>query len=204
MLVAVQVLRSVPPKHEHAVFGGSIADIRTAIKLPQPLVMQWIVYIGDIDVRPVPFIPENWMNLTFAILAAPPCAVKSLHVKLPNSDHLHKLEFNALQGIVAHTSHLQCLGLYDLNIGAQHLPALHQLFSKCPNSLTNLLLIHREGAEGGVPETHSLFTAVAQLHSLRELHMPPWASFADDRAGPCNSVRSIAELQKLVQRFVQR
>ena len=173
----MQVLRSVLPEHEREVCAGSAADVRTACKLPASLLSKWIAYsTGDLDLRSEHLSSEQWMTMAAAICQAPSGAVKSLHVGLPVSGNDVMVAILALQSIVAHRTHLQCLGLHDLHsITNNDLSALHTLFCECPGSLAKLLLDTEGTVFKEVRETATFFAAVAEVHSLRELHVPQWS-----------------------------
>lgn len=182
----VQVLRCVPPEHEHAVFAESIADVQTAFKLPAPLLSKWIACsAGVIDLRSEQLSTEQWVKMAVAICQAPSIAVKSLHVKPPDLDSEFMVAMTALQSIVGHTTHLQFLDLHGLHcISAEHLPDWHKLFCDCPDSLGKLLLDADMIGLDDVHERTSFFTAVAQVHGLRELHMPQWLKLTRIECAP--------------------
>lgn len=211
VVVDVPVLRCVPPEHEHAVYGGGVVNSETAVQLPTSLLSKWIAFsTGDIDLRSVRMSSEQWVKLLAAIDRAPPGAVESLHVRLQHDGAELMAAMTALQNIVAHTTHLQFLGLHLICPRAENLPHLQQLFSECPGSLEKLLL-DTDGIKSlGVQEKTSFYAAVAQVSGLRELHMPQWTvdtpvrynawgtfvSFEHPEA--CHPLRSIPDLKIFV------
>ena len=187
MVVAVQVLRYVPPEHQNDVFAGGVADIITAIKLPASLLSKWIAFsTGDIDLRSAQLSLEQWVKLAAAICQAPPGTVQALHVNMAYSGDGLKVAMSALQSIVGHTTHLQSLGLHMIWPRAENLPLLYQLFSECPGSLEELLLDMKYNVYGirslDVQQKTRMFAAVAQMHGLRELHIPQWRAYT---SGDC-------------------
>ena len=80
--------------------------------------------------------------------------------------------------------------------------ALHHLFSECSGSLTTLLLDTVVNKPVGTHEQISLFSAVsrAQVHSLRELHMPGWLGVMSNNAHDevCDPLRSFSGLKVCV------
>lgn len=139
------------------------------------------------------------MKLVAAICMAPPGSIETLHVSMWHLDlDLDEAAISAVQGIVAHTTHLQCLGLHGLQIGDKQLPALHQLFAECPDSLEKLVFSDCGRTVAGVLEMNSFFVAVAQVHGLRELYMADWTVLADKQAKACEPLRSIPGLKIFV------
>ena len=76
------------------------------------------------------------------------------------------------------------------------------LFSECSGSLTTLLLDTVVNKPVGTHEQISLFSAVsrAQVHSLRELHMPGWLGVMSNNAHDevCDPLRSFSGLKVCV------
>ena len=68
---------------------------------------------------------------------------------------------SALQNIVAHTTHLQCLGLYRICPRAEYLPNLTKIFFECPGSLAKLVL-DTDGFSSQHEKTN-LFEVAAQV-----------------------------------------
>ena len=199
MVVAVQVLRYGPPEHQNAVFAGVFADIITAIELPASLLSKWIAFsTGDIDLRSAQLSLEQWVKLAAAICQAPPGTVQALHVNMAYSGDGLKVAMSALQSIVGHTTHLQSLGLHMIWPRAENLPLLYQLFSECPGSLEKLLLDTYGIRSLDVQEKTSIFAAVAQMHGLRELHMPQWrACTSGDCEGDYAHIQVCEPLRRL-------
>ena len=103
--------------------------------------------------------------------------------------------------IVSHTSALHTLGLYAVYLAPQLLSVFKNLLASLPASLTQLnLTTHYMYAQIVRLETKTqFFRAVAQVRSLKELHMSQWKAFVGDHAGICcEPLRSIAGLRTVV------
>ena len=138
------------------------------------------------------------MQVVAAICLAPASAVQTLHVHLPYADDELMVVMTALRSIKAHTTHLQFLGLYGLPCRSEQLPVLHQLLSECPGILDQLMLDTHTGLR--LHEKTSFFAAVAQVHDLKDLHMPKWVGFISDASHleACDPLRSIPGLMIFV------
>ena len=116
-------------------------------------------------------------------------------------DHMQML--GAAQVITPHTSALQLLGLHHLYLTPNLLEPLQRLLGSLPDTVTKLNLTTCAACGDlevfGVHEKALFFRAVAQVHSLKELHMPQWKAFVGDHAGICcEPLRSIAGLRTVV------
>ena len=163
IVVNVQVLQCVPPEHEHEVFVGCVAESETAFKQPASLLSKWVTSSTGLDLRSVDLSSEQLVKLSVAIRQAPPGAVRSLHVKMPQEESKLMVAMSALQNIVAHTTHLQCLGLYRICPRAEYLPNLTKIFFECPGSLAKLVLDTDGFRSLSKHEKTNLFEVVAQV-----------------------------------------
>ena len=100
-------------------------------------------------------------------------------------DYMHML--GAAQGVVSHTTSLHTLGLHELHLSPHLLDPFEQLLGSLPASLSQLHLSTKDarGYTFGVREKRRFFRAVAQVRSLKELHMPLWRTFVGHDAQKC-------------------
>ena len=159
------------------------------MNLTESLLTKWIPSSAcDIDVRSVALSPKQWVKLLLAICRAPADAVKSLQLHVPHeSKELRSVALAAVQSVVAHASHLQCLGLY-MFLTDHDVCNIRQLLTALPAGLIDLhLRISTCGMSlitvGG--RKAALFKAVAQMRSLRKLHMSQWNKLVGDHAEAC-------------------
>lgn len=119
-------------------------------------------------------------------------------------DHMQVL--GAAQVITAHTCTLQLLGLHNLDLTPHLLEPLHRLLGSLPDTVTQLKLTTCKACGDlgvfGVHEKKQFFRAVAQVRSLRELHMPQCAAFVGgdiDKVSSCvEPLQSMAKLKIFV------
>lgn len=93
----------------------------------------------------------------------------------------------AVQAVVSHTTALRTLGLHDLYLSPHFFNAFEELLGSLPTSLTKLHLttVEAYGYTFGVREKRRFFRAVAQVRTLKELHMPLWEAFVGRDAQEC-------------------
>lgn len=79
-----------------------------------------------------------------------------------------------LAGVLPQLSSLQHLGLRNLNLQRDVVPALGQILLDLPPSVTKLTLQFSKVGKLEHQQRNALFSAIAQVASLKELHIPDW------------------------------
>ena len=116
------------------------------------------------------------------------CDVHDMHLQISSimaQEHMQML--GAAQAVVTHISTLQTLGLHNLLLSPHMLIRFEEVLASLPASLTQLHLTTASayGCTFGEHEKVQFFRAVAQVCSLRELHMKEWETFVGKDAYIC-------------------
>jgi hypothetical protein len=123
------------------------------------------------------------------------CSLEGIRVRVINSFAQERMQlFGTVQSIVSHTFFLQTLGLHSVLLTSQSMYELQQLLVVLPATLTELHISTCEvpGFTVAKEDKTLFFKAVAQVSSLRELHMPQWKYFVGEDASVCTEPLHIA------------
>ena len=81
---------------------------------------------------------------------------------------------NTLAGVLPQLRSLVHIGLHSLPLQPQLMPAVGQALLDLPASVTALTLTTSAAAQQGPVQRGMLFSSIALVRGLRELHMPDW------------------------------
>jgi hypothetical protein len=100
-----------------------------------------------------------------------------------------------LAGVLPQLTALQHVGLHNLQLQMQLMPALGQVLVSLPPSVTALTLTTATSLKKVGPQQRGiLFNSIALVKSLRKLHMPNWQDIVSDD-GAC--VEPLCHLPRL-------
>ena len=91
----------------------------------------------------------------------------------------------SMQAVVAHTTSLKVLGMHNIHLSDEVMPTLDSLLKMLPPTLIQLHITTHSFEPVSVQVKEKFFRAVAQVHTLQELHMPEWEAFVGTDAAIC-------------------
>jgi hypothetical protein len=128
--------------------------------------------------------------------------VRHTNSRIAECGHL----LRTLAGVLPQLITLEHVGLHNLPLQRQLMPALGQVLIDLPPSVTALTLstpLSRRN-EAGWLQRSMLFNAIGMIRSLRELHMREWEVFVGDDGACVEPLFHLPHLQAVYVRSVKQ
>ena len=152
----VQAVEHVGPEHAKNMFmtseGKLRFGVRAAMSMPQHFLKMWVASATpNLDLQDTFLTPGQWSRMAVCIAQLPPGEVLSLQISVEecirwcaDEDQSRCLSMNfknmlgSMEGVVSPMLHLNHFGLRKLCLSPVMLPALEQLLSNLPKTVTKL------------------------------------------------------------------